>query len=238
MFNYRITNNPMSRIMSSALVLVMGFLFFIPVRLHADNESVGIKAKSAVRSDNPAAKLETALSDTTIALDSIRPQRESIFNTKTRSLAFSHFVWGAETGASLDLTSHDMSTFDVDVLFGYKNSCIKVAGIGAGIHRSVHIGNNLIPVYAVFRSSFRSKPSLLFLNVQAGYSFNSFGKGKSVGDFMGALGVGINLQQTRVAKSYIVLSAAYQYFNDTNREKIDIDTHYIFFARLMFGVNF
>lgn len=222
----------MAGIFRTAVALAVGFLLSAAPLRAADR---------TVTYSVPGAPAETTAMPATAEVahnDSVASPRESIFQSKPLSLAFSHFTWGAEAGASLDLTSHDMSTFDVDVLMGYKNSIIKLVGVGAGIHRSVHIGNNFIPVYAVFRSSFRSRPSLLFLNVQAGYSFNSFGDGKSVGDFMGALGVGINLQQTRTAKTYFVLSAAYQYFNSENQEKIGIDNSYIFFARLMFGVNF
>lgn len=57
--------------------------------------------------------------------DSIRnATRESLFPEKSRSLAKSHFTWGAEAGASIDLTGHDMSTFDVDVLFGDRKSVV------------------------------------------------------------------------------------------------------------------
>lgn len=163
---------------------------------------------------------------------------ESLFPGKTQSLAFSHFTWGAEVGSSLDLTSHDLSTFDVDVNLGFKNSFIKMAGIGAGIHRSIHTGNNFVPIYALLRTSFRSQPSLFFFNLQAGYSFNTIKGNDTMGDFTGSLGIGINLQQTRMAKSYLLLCAAYQYYSRDNKLAVGIDTNYIFFARLMLGVNF
>lgn len=231
----------MAKVIRRTAALAMGFLFSISALAGGTDEIIRIPVPEA-RTTAPTAQQTVADERKALPADTVAgtlaEERESIFRSRPLSLAFSHFTWGAEAGASLDLTSHDLSTFDVDVLLGYKNSFIKLAGVGAGIHRSVHKGNNFIPVYAVFRSSFRSRPSLLFLNVQAGYSFNSFGDGKSVGDFMGALGVGINLQQTRTAKSYFVLSAAYQYFNAENQEKIGIYSNYIFFARLMFGVNF
>lgn len=163
---------------------------------------------------------------------------DSLFPHSSRSLATSHFTWGAEAGASLDMTSHDLSTFDVDVLLGYKNSFLNLVGVGAGIHRSIHTGNNFIPVYAVIRTDFRKKPSPLFMNIQAGYAFNTIGDSGTMGDFYGAVGMGVNLQQTRTASSYIILSMAYQYFSESNLAKIDFDTHYIFYAKLVVGVNF
>lgn len=173
-------------------------------------------------------------------LDSIQAgrDREAIFQGRTHSLAFSHFTWGAEAGSSLDMTSHDLSSFDIDVLLGYKNSFLKMAGFGAGIHRSIHAGNNFIPVYAVIRTDFRNKPSPFFMNLQAGYSFNNIDGSSSSGNFYGAIGLGINLKQSRLAKSYVIASLAYQYFTNENMAKIELDTHYIIYAKLVIGVNF
>ena len=113
-----------------------------------------------------------------------------------------------------------------------------MAGIGAGIHRSIHSGNNFIPLYAVVRTNFRNRPSLFFFNLQAGYSFNTLSDSGTVGDFYGALGLGINLQQTKMSKTYVILSGSYQYFSEDSKIKTDIDSNYIFFAKLVIGVNF
>ena len=110
-----------------------------------------------------AGLLFSALSGSAGNIESKTQERESIFPAKSLSLAFSHFTWGAEVGSSIDLTGYDLSTIDVDVLFGYKNSFIRMAGFGAGVHRSVHRGDNFIPVYASIQTSFRSRPSLCFL---------------------------------------------------------------------------
>lgn len=150
----------------------------------------------------------------------------------------SHFKWGAEAGASLDMTSNDLSTFDIDVLMGYTNSYIMMAGIGGGWHKSVNADNCFIPIYGVFRSSFTKKPSLLFLNAQAGYSFNSMNTSGSYGDFVGALGVGLNLKQTGFAKSYVILSAHYQHLSQMHQLQTEINKKYLLFARLVIGVNF
>lgn len=191
---------------------------------------VTIKTKSAV--------LTTDSASYTTAIQNEVFERESLAPKSTLSLAFSHFTWGAEVGSSLDMTSHDLSTFDADVLIGFKNSFIKIVGFGAGIHRSIHSGNNLIPVYAVFRSSFRNKPSLCFLNMQAGYSFNTYGESGTISDLYGALGVGINLQKTSKASSYVILSLACQHLNEKNKEAVKFDTNYIVFATLKIGVTF
>lgn len=166
-------------------------------------------------------------------------ERESLFPKSSLSLAFSHFTWGAEAGASLDLTGYDMSTFNVDVLFGYKNDYIKLAGFGAGIHRSVQSGDNFIPVYATIQTSFRKKPSLLFFSAKIGYSFNTISDSPTFGDLSSAMGVGFNLSRSKTAQTHIILSAGYRYFNRRHIDMVDrIDRHYIYIASLSFGVSF
>ena len=164
---------------------------------------------------------------------------ESIFPEKSRSLALSHFSWGAEAGASIDLTGHDMSTFDVDVMLGYKNSYIKFLGLGAGIHRAIQSGNNFIPIYVSFQSSFRKRPSVCFLSLKLGYSFNTIGDSPTFGDFVSAVGCGINLSQSKLARTYILLSIGYRYFNNRHLDYIPtLINHYAYMAHLSFGVSF
>lgn len=180
-----------------------------------------------------------ALSVSAEGIDSNTQERESLFPAKSLSLAFSHFTWGAEVGSSIDVTGYDLSTIDVDVLFGYKNSFIRMAGFGAGVHRSVQRGDNFIPVYATIQTSFRSKPSLCFFSAKIGYSFNSIEDSPTFGDLSSLIGIGFNLSSSRVAKSYILVSAGYRYFNQRHIDMISsIDRHYIFIARLALGVNF
>lgn len=197
-------------------------------------------AAGALLFANPAvaAKDVNNIEPCTDSICSDKFERESLVPRKTLSLAFSHFTWGAEAGSSLDMTSHDLSTFDADVLVGFKNSFIKIAGFGVGMHRSIHSGNNMVPVYAVFRTSFRSRPSLCFFNLQAGYSFNTYSDADTKGDLYGALGLGINLQKTSLASSYVILSLACQHLGNANKTSIKFDTDYVFFAKLMIGVNF
>lgn len=165
--------------------------------------------------------------------------RESLFPQSSRNLSFSHFTWGAEAGASIDVSGYDMSTFDIDVLLGYKNKAIRMLGIGVGVHRSVQVGDNFIPIYATIQTSFRSKPSLCFFSAKIGYSFNTIGDSPTFGDTMSSLGCGINLSQSHRAKSYLLLSAGYRYFNNRHIEAIDrIDRHYIFIASLALGISF
>ena len=186
-----------------------------------------------------AADTTTLASDSLAVVTHTAENRESLFPHKSLSLSFSHFTWGAEVGSSIDLTGYDMSTIDVDLLFGYKNSYLRFLGLGAGIHRSVQRGDNFIPIYACVQTSCTSKPSLCFLSAKVGYSFNTIDDSPTFGDTTSSLGVGFNLSSGKKARSHILLSAGYRYFTQRHIDKLSsIDRHYIFLAQLSFGVCF
>lgn len=172
--------------------------------------------------------------------DSIQgsPVRESIFNDKYTPLWKSHFTWGAEFGASIDLSGYDTSTFDVDVVLGYKNKWLKLVGIGGGIHRAFGTGDNFIPVYAIIRTSFTSRPSLFFLSFKAGYSFNTMGDAPTFGDTSAQIGAGLNLAVSKRFQSHIVLSYGFRHFNKRHTALYELPTENIALASLSFGVNF
>lgn len=176
---------------------------------------------------------------TTDSISVSSTKHESLFPEKSRSLDKSHFTWGAEAGASIDLTGFDMSTIDVDVLIGYKNAYLNLLGVGVGVHRNVQSGDNFIPVYATIQTSFRKRPSLLFYSAKVGYSFNTIDSSATYGDLTASMGCGINLSRGRLARSFILLSAGYRYFNDKHMSKFEkIDRNYIFDASLSIGILF
>lgn len=194
---------------------------------------------SISRKDIRFAPAIAARADSVVLPANSKPVRESIFGNKYGlSLALSHFTWGAEIGASIDLRGYDLSTVDIDVLLGYKNSFLKLVGIGGGIHKSFGSNNTFLPLYAVFRSSFRSKPSLFFFNLQAGYCFTSLSKSKSRGGISASVGVGINLAMSKHFQSHIILSYCYYHINSLTRTEVSLPVKYVDLARLSFGVNF
>ncbi|MCM1377275.1 MAG: hypothetical protein NC097_03065 [Clostridium sp.] len=151
---------------------------------------------------------------------------------------FSHFTWGAEVGGSIDLTGHDMSTFDIDALFGYKNDYIRLLGVGVGVQKSFGANNMFVPLYVVFRSSFRKQPSLLFFNIKVGYSFNTIEESPTYGDISASVGIGINLAMGKKFQSHILLSWGYRHFTDRHKANFNLDTRNINMAQIGFGVNF
>ncbi len=163
---------------------------------------------------------------------------ESIFPQSSRPLWQSHFTWGVDVGTSIDLRGNDLSTIDADVMIGYKSNFIRTLGLGAGVHRAVSQKNTFYPLYLVFRSSFRNKPSLFFFNLRAGYAFSNLGTGVSRGGPSAAIGVGINLAMSKKFQSHILLSYCYYHINRKNRVESGLTVKYVDLARISFGVNF
>lgn len=175
---------------------------------------------------------------TEVAKEMNKESQESLFPKSSRDLRTSHFTWGAELGSSIDLSSHDMSTMDLDVLLGYKNKVIRTAGIGMGVHRALGNGSTFIPIYAILRTSFTPNPAPCFLHLKVGYSFNSVADSPTLGDISASIGLGINLAMTRRCMTHIIIAYGFRHFSYRHSEIINIGTQDISLAQLSFGINF
>ncbi|MBD5264118.1 MAG: hypothetical protein HDS48_01130 [Bacteroides sp.] len=170
--------------------------------------------------------------------ETIKEERESLFPKATKNLSTSHFTWGAEFGASIDLSGYDTSTFNVDAVFGYKNNYFRILGAGAGIHRSLGNGDNFIPVYALMRTSFSQQPKLFFMSLKVGYSFNTMGDSPMFGDTNAQLGAGINLAMSKRFQSHLILAYEFRHFNKRHKHILNDRAEDISLATISFGVNF
>ncbi|MDD2961766.1 MAG: hypothetical protein PHR45_06770 [Muribaculaceae bacterium] len=119
------------------------------------------------------------------------------------------FAWGIDIGSSIDISSNGMSSIDADAFFGYKNKFINIIGIGAAVHQSLGNNNTLIPVYLIFRTNFRTRPSLCFFDLRGGYSFNSLESKQTQDGLFGSVGIGFNLYSSSKFNSHIILSYNY-----------------------------
>lgn len=123
-----------------------------------------------------------------------------------KSSAFHHFTWGADIGSTIDIAGNDMSSIDIDAYFGYKNNFFRTIGVGAGIKSAIGNSYTFIPVYAILRTNFTNKPTLCFMDMKLGYSFNILREDVTQNSFMGAIGLGFNLYSGREFKSHLILS--------------------------------
>ena len=82
------------------------------------------------------------------------------------------FTWGADAGASIDLSGNDMSAVDFNAVFGMSRGWINFLGLG--VEADIMISNSCrsYPIYVNFRTNFQNKPSLLFWDVKLGTSLN------------------------------------------------------------------
>ncbi|MDE7160026.1 MAG: hypothetical protein K2O24_04195 [Muribaculaceae bacterium] len=149
-----------------------------------------------------------------------------------------HVMITTELGSSIDLGSHDMSTFDVDLAAAYTNPFIRALGLGIGVHRSFGSDNTFIPIYALFQSSFRTRPSLFFLSLKVGYSFSTVGNSAMYGDTSAMAGLGINLMTRRNFRSHIIFGFGFRHYNRKHQTAISLDTQNVGLANLSFGVSF
>lgn len=149
-----------------------------------------------------------------------------------------HVLVTTEVGSSIDLGSHDMSTFDIDIAAAYTNPFIRALGIGVGVHRSFGTNNTFIPIYALFQSSFRTKPSPFFFSLKVGYSFSTVGSSAMYGDTSAMAGVGINLMTKKNFRSHIILGFGYRHYNQKHQSAISLDTQNVALANLAFGISF
>lgn len=119
------------------------------------------------------------------------------------------FAWGAEIGPSIDMGGDDMSTLNLHACFGYRNGWLKFAGIGAGIDVMMSNSSRSFPIYAIVRSSFSTKPKLLFGDLRVGIAYNQTAGIPDRANFYISPGLGIELARGRTFSSHLVLSYSY-----------------------------
>lgn len=149
-----------------------------------------------------------------------------------------HFSWGLEIGSSVDVTGYDLTTFNADGCFGYRNSMLKMVGLGFGVHRAFGNGNAFVPVYAILRTSLRTKPTPIFLDIRAGYSFNTISNEHYRGGFQMSFGLGYTLTSRSRVSSHITAGYGYYHINATQTQHLNMGINHADYAIVGFGVTF
>lgn len=151
---------------------------------------------------------------------------------------WSHFAWGAEVGGAIDMTSNDMSTVNLNAYFGYRNSWLQLLGIGAEVDMMVSNSVRAFPVYAIVRTGFSSRPTLLFMDLRGGVVFNNLTHSRQQTRAYISPGVGINLAGGKTFQSYITLSYVYNGMGGFNNGDEQFDIHGLSMACLRLGIRF
>lgn len=151
---------------------------------------------------------------------------------------WSHFVWGAEVGGGIDLTSNDLSSVNLDAYLGYRNSWIEVLGIGAEVNMMLSNSVRAFPVYGIFRTGFRRSPTILFMDLRAGVVFNNITNSQQQTSAYVSPGIGVNLAGGKTFQSYITLSYVYNGIKSFHLADKDIDISGLSLACIRFGIRF
>lgn len=120
------------------------------------------------------------------------------------------FTWGADAGASIDMTDNDMSTVDFDIYFGMRRRWIDFLGIGVGADIMVSNSCRSFPLYAAFRTNFVNRPTIAFWDLRLGVALNYLEHNHQQTGLYGFTGVGFNLARSRRFSSHILLGYTYR----------------------------
>lgn len=121
----------------------------------------------------------------------------------------SRFGWGAEIGSAIDVSGHDMTTINLDAYFGYRHSLVQMLGVGVGAHMMAANSCRAFPVYAIFRTNFRSKPSLCFMDLRVGIAQCNLSDNTSQTAPYINPAIGFNLAGGKKFQSYFTLGYTY-----------------------------
>lgn len=149
-----------------------------------------------------------------------------------------HFVWGAEVGGAIDLTSNNLSSVNLDAYFGYKNSWVDALGVGASVNMMVSNSVRSFPVYGLIRTDFSSRHKLMFMDLRGGIAINNLTYGSQQTSLYLSPGVGVNLAVGKTFKSYIILSYIYNGLKpfDLGDRRCNVDG--LSMACLRLGISF
>lgn len=149
------------------------------------------------------------------------------------------FAWGADAGGSIDLSGNDMSSADISASFGFKRGWINFLGLGAEIDIMLNNSARSFPVYLSFKTNFRNRPTLLFLDFRAGISANYLPNDYQQTGSYAFVGLGINLARGKLFSSHLVIGYSYKEYRDiVTREEESFPMKDVHCATIKLGITF
>ncbi|MDE6078982.1 MAG: porin family protein [Duncaniella sp.] len=147
------------------------------------------------------------------------------------------FVWGAEVGSGIDMSSDDMSTLDIAAYLGVSMPWLDVAAIGAGIDNYMSNSSNTYPIFALLRSSFGPRPRLLFGEIRVGVGLNRIDSRADQTGLYLRPGLGFRLAHSSKFSSYLMLSYLYNSVSFPS-PKVETTIHGVNQAVISLGITF
>ncbi|MBP3536542.1 MAG: hypothetical protein J6J93_03270 [Muribaculaceae bacterium] len=149
-----------------------------------------------------------------------------------------HFSWGVDAGASIDMVGNNRSAINVNATFGLRRGWINFFGVGAGTMISITDSSRAYPLFAEFRTNFRDRPSLCFLDIRGGVAYNLLSNEKEQFGTFAFVGAGINLARSAKFTSFIMLGYTYRERRNINEGEIVFNTKDMHYATCRLGITF
>lgn len=148
------------------------------------------------------------------------------------------FAWGADAGASIDLSGNDMSSIDFSAAFGMSRGWINFLGVGAEADIVVSNSSRSYPVFVNFKTNFRNTPSLLFWDLKAGLSLNYPEHNHQHTGFYGSTGLGVNLARSSKFCSHLVIAYTFRQRSTAEGAEMPHNFKSLSYASVKIGVTF
>lgn len=151
-----------------------------------------------------------------------------------------YFAWGADAGASIDMTGSDMSDVNFSAQFGMKRGWINFLGIGLGADLTTSNSCRSYDIFADFRTNFVNRPTLLFWPVRLGASLNYLEHNHEQTGFYGSTGIGINLARGKKYCSYMIIGYTFRERRhiEADAETMSHNFKSLHYATVKIGITF
>lgn len=214
------------------------------VIVDAASLAAAVAERDTVAADEylPRVSARTVVADTIVAREIVLLQPDSTFAPVAKAKPVKEgsavrFAWGADAGASIDMTGNDMSAVDFSAFFGMRRGWINFLGVGAEANIVTSNSCRYYPLFLDFRTNFVNRPTLFFWGLRVGASLNYLEDNWHQVGLYGLTGVGINLARSRNFCSHIFVGYTYRQRRTPDAEAAPkmSDLHY---ATFKLGVTF
>ncbi|MDE6464565.1 MAG: hypothetical protein K2L16_08050 [Muribaculaceae bacterium] len=148
------------------------------------------------------------------------------------------FTWGADVGASIDMSGNDMSSLDVDITFGMRRGWLNFLGFGVGADIMVSNSCRSFPLFAELRTNFVDRPTVAFWDLRLGASLNYLEHNHQQTGFFGFTGVGFNLARSAKFSSHLMLGYTFRQRSRVEGPEMTHPFHDLHYASVKIGVSF
>ncbi|MCM1067846.1 MAG: hypothetical protein NC418_09775 [Muribaculaceae bacterium] len=148
------------------------------------------------------------------------------------------FAWGADLGASIDMSGNDMSSIDFGLAFGMKRGWINFLGVGAQANIPVSNSFRSYPLFLLFRTNFTDRPTRVFWELKGGVSLNYLEHNHQQTGIYGSTGIGFRLAGNAKFSSHMFMGYSFIQRRKVVGEEMTHDFTDLHFATVKIGVTF